>query len=197
MRKIVFFAAVAFFSVVTVFSQNDPELKNRLQLFMEANRAMDFEKIMDYTYPKLFTIAPRAQMIEVIKSTFDNEEMQIGMDSLNIDSLYPGFAIKQSSYAKVKYSMKMVMKFKLNEEDNKDGKMQMAEMMLPVMKKQFGNDKVRVDDAGVFHIKTTTYMVAIKDEYAKEWCFVNLNETDPLTKKILSKELLDKLATYK
>lgn len=34
-------------------------------------------------------------------------------------------------------------------------------------------------------------MVAIKNEYAKEWSFINLNETDPLTKKLLSKELLD------
>lgn len=196
MRKIVF-TALAFFSVVTVFSQNDAELKKRLQLFMEANRAMDFEKIMDYTYPKLFTIAPRAQLIEVIKSTFDNEEMQIGMDSLKIDSVYRSFAIKQNSYAKVKYSMKMVMKFKLTEAGSQEEKKQMVETMLPIMKKQFGNDKVRLDDAGLFHIKTTTYMVAIKDEYAKEWCFVNLNEADPLTKKILSKELLDKLATYK
>jgi hypothetical protein len=188
---------VLFLSGLAVFSQNNPQLHKRLQLFMEANKNMDFEKIMDYTYPKLFTIATREQMIEVIKSSFDNEEMKVTMDSLKIDSVYQSFAIKQNSYAKIKYSMKMVMKFKLKEEGNEEEKKQMAEMMLPLMKEQFGSNKVRIDDAGVFHIKTITYMVAIKDEYAKEWCFVNLNENDPLATKILSKELLGKLATYK
>lgn len=196
MRKIVL-AGVIFFNVLTVFSQNDPELNKRLQLFLEASKAMDFEKIMDYTYPKLFTIATREQMIEVIKSTFDNEEMKITMDSLMVDSVYRSFAIKQNSYAKIRYSMKMIMKFKSKEEDNQEEKRQMREFMLPLMKKQFGDNKVRLDEAGLFHIKTITYMVAIKDEYAKEWCFVNLNESDSLAKKILSKELLDKLATYK
>lgn len=39
-------------------------------------------------------------------------------------------------------------------------------------------------------------MVAIKDEYAKEWSFVELKEDDPMTEKLFTKELLAKLATY-
>jgi hypothetical protein len=193
----VLLTAISFFVIISTFSQTDSELKNRLKLFMEANNALNFERIMDYTYPKLFTIVTREQMIEVMNNTFNNDEIKISMDSLKVDSVYKEFKLQANSYAKIKYSMKLVMKFKEDTTATENEKNKMNESMLAAMQGQFGKANVITDSAGCLHIKVVTNMVAIKDEYAKEWCFVNLKEGDPLTKELLTDELLDKLATYK
>jgi hypothetical protein len=54
MKRAAVFTGFIFF-VLTVFSQTDPPLKQRLKLFMDANQAQNFEKVLDDTYPKLLS----------------------------------------------------------------------------------------------------------------------------------------------
>ena len=39
-------------------------------------------------------------------------------------------------------------------------------------------------------------MAAIKDEYAKEWCFMDMLNNKAMNETMLDKTILDKLATY-
>ena len=71
----------------TVFAQKDPQLVKRLNALMQATQDLDFEKIMDYTYPKVFTIAPKKKMPEALKNGLSTDEMIVRFDSLKIDSL--------------------------------------------------------------------------------------------------------------
>ena len=186
---------IVFCFAASVFSQTDPSLQGRLNNFMELNKKLDFEKIMDYTYPKVFTFAPRDQMIAVMKKSFDNEQMTLGMDSLKTDSIYPVFKMQEGSYAKIKYSMLMRIQLK-NEGKSEDEKKTINEGMLAGAKSQYGG-KARMDSSGTVTINMDAVMVAIKDKSSKDWTFANLKEGDEMTTKIFSKELLDKLATYK
>ncbi len=157
---------------------------------------MDFEKVMDYTYPKLFTLAPREQLVKVMKDAFSSEEVKIELDSMRVDTVFAVFKIGDGSYAKVRYSMNMLMTLK-NDKDSAAADDSGVDYVLLSIAEKYGSENVSKDlKTGVIKIRNTSDMVAVKDEYAKEWSFVNLNKEDPMINKLFSKEVLDKLDTY-
>lgn len=171
-------------------------LEQRLADFMKANDKMDFEKVMDYTYPKLFTLAPRAQLVKAMKDAFNNEEVKVELDSLRIDTVFSVFKIGDGSYAKVRYTMNMLMDFGVAK-DSSGSDDKKSDYILQSITAKYGAENVSADEkTGVITIRNTSDMVAVKDEYAKEWSFVNLNKEDPMINKLFSKEVLDKLDTY-
>ena len=171
-------------------------LEQRLADFMKVNDEMDFEKGMDYTYPKLFTLAPREQLVKVMKDAFSSEEVKIELDSMRVDTVFAVFKIGDGSYAKVRYSMNMLMTLK-NDKDSAAADDSGVDYVLLSIAEKYGSENVSKDlKTGVIKIRNTSDMVAVKDEYAKEWSFVNLNKEDPMINKLFSKEVLDKLDTY-
>lgn len=183
-----------------LLGQKDSALERRLAEFMQVNDVMDLNKVLDYTYPKLYTIVPRDQMLEVLQNTFENENMSIQLDSLHINTIYPVFNLENGSYAKVIYSMNMLMAFKNNKEDSltPEKKKDRDDFLLSSLSEQYGAGNVSIDPvSGYLKIKMVSPMVAVKDEYAKQWSFVNFKENDPVTNRLFSKEILKKMATYK
>lgn len=200
MKKVVFILFLISNLHVSAFSQKDTALERRLQEFLRVNDRMELDRVLDYTYPKLFSIVPRKQMLNILKSTFDNEEMSIALDSLAIVNVFPVFKVENGYYAKVIYSMNMLMSFKEDPSDSlsAEDKSERDEFMLNHMAKEYGAGNVSIDPAtGALKIKVVSPMVAIKDSYAKDWTFVNLKDNDPLSSRLFSKPVLNKLATYK
>jgi len=198
MKKISILLSLLFVQLI-LLGQKDSSLERRLAEFMQVNDEMDLNKVLDYTYPKLYTIVPRDQMLEVLQNTFDNENMSIRLDSLHINTIYPVFRLENGSYAKVIYSMSMGMAFKNNEDSlTAEKKKERDDYMLSSLSEQYGTGNVHIDPvSGNLKIKMVSPMVAVKDEYAKQWSFVNFKENDPITNRLFSKEVLKKLATYK
>ena len=91
----------------------------------------------------------------------------------------------------------MLMNFKLAKDSTGAGAAAQNEMIRSGLAEQYGEQNVSMDEKGTIHIRIQSPMVAIKDEFSKEWTFVNLKEGDAMTEQLLSKELRDKLATYK
>ncbi len=173
-------------------------LEQRLSEFMKLNDEMNLEKIMDYIYPKLFDIAPRNEILKAMKDGFDNAEVKVELDSMKVDKIYPVFEMDKGSYAKITYSMVMLMNFKNSKDSAAASDNSQNEFIKASIAEKYGEENVTMDEAtGVIRIRTASPMVAVKDESAKEWCFVNLNDDDPMINKLFSKEVLDKLATYK
>src|SRR5688572_10800311 len=79
--------------------ETDNTLTQRLDDFMKANDEMNLEKVLDYTYPKLYDIAPRAEVLKVMQETFNSDQVKVELDSLKIDTLYPVFQLGKGSYA--------------------------------------------------------------------------------------------------
>lgn len=199
MKKIPLLISLVFAQFI-LLAQKDSTLERRLAEFMQVNDQMDLDKVLDYTYPKLFTIVPRTQMLEALQNTFDNENVSVQLDSLSITNVYPVFKSENGSYAKVMYSMIMIMAFKENKEDSltAEKKKERDDFMLSTLSEQYGEGNVSIDPTtGSLKIKVVSPMVAAKDQHAKKWNFVNLKENDPLTNRLFSKEILKKLATYK
>jgi len=188
------FLILALIAVVVAAAQPDTVLGRRLEQFMEANRLMNIDRVLDYTYPKLFTIATRNEMADALKTSFDNDAVTIVLDSVVADSVYPVFRMREGSFAKIRYSMKMIMRVKGRETDSVQQKKN-ALQILAAVRAQYG-PQAGTDGGGNIVIHTMAVMVAVKDAYAKEWCFVNLKEEDPVTTQLFSNDVLARLATY-
>lgn len=172
--------------------------EERLSAFMKLNDDMNLEGVMEYIYPKLFTIVPRNELLKSMKESFSSEEVKVELDSMKVDKIYPVFEIDKGSYAKVTYSMVMLMDLNPSKDSAAVKDEEQNEMIRATMAEQYGQDNVSVNEAtGIIRIRTSSPMVAVKDELAKDWCFVNLKPEDPMMEKLFSKEVLDKLATYK
>src|SRR6187402_2061173 len=100
--KSIFLNLIFLVFVVIANAQQDISLVNRVNEMLRLTRLKDLEKVMDYTYPKLFTIAPRETLIEVMKNTYETDEYIIELDSVNVVTIFPIFKINDTSYAKVK-----------------------------------------------------------------------------------------------
>lgn len=196
MNKII---AISFFSLLLTknsSSQQDTSLSNRVNEVMKFTQVMDFEKVLDYTYPKLFSIVPREELKEVLISSFETEEFITSLDSLNVLTIFPVFAIGDESFAKLKYSMLMRMKFK--EASDTTDKTDMN-MMVGIMEMQFGKGYVRYDHLNnTIVIFITTTLIAIKNKTDDKWNFVNFDEENQaMIDMLFSKEVQDKLKEYK
>jgi hypothetical protein len=187
----------------------DTALRQRLSECIKATSDMDIEKVMDYTYPRLFTIAPRTQLVKAMKDVFDNKEMKVE-NSAYVDTLYPVFTIGKGSYAKIKYVTVMIMTL-LNSEKIATSKYPEVQAEINTIinrtlvtesRKQFtqkyGEENVNVDEfKSNIRVRILNEMLAIKDEYSKEWSFLSMAKDDPMDEKLFPKEVLEELATYK
>ena len=173
-------------------AQADKELKIRIDSMMQLTQAGDLERILDFTYPKLFTIAPREKIAEAMRNAFDSEDYSSSLDSVVVLKINPVFDLQGGQFALVKHSMVMRMKFKkpINDEQ--------ADSMLDDMEENFGENNVRFDKKNnTIVIFLLSNMLAIKDSYARNWTFTNYNEDDETTPLLFSKELVEKLREYK
>jgi hypothetical protein len=159
---------------------------------LKLTQAKDLDKILDYTYPKLFTIASREQMSEVLKQSFETDEFSISLDSVKVKTIFPVFTSKDASYAKISHSMIMRMKFKTAVDSA--GSVRFKELMEPKFGK--GNISFNQQDNS-FTIHMLAWLVAIKDEFSKDWSFVNYDEEDGMVSLLFSAEVIEKLKAYK
>ena len=194
MKSIFLGLSFVFFGII-VNAQQDTSLVSRVNEMLKLTQSKDIEKVMDYTYPKLFTIAPRETLITAMKSAYDTEEFTIEFDSVKIHTLFPVFVINDTSYVKVKHTMLMKMKYK---EPYDTADKESREFMISLMQEKFGKGNVRFDlVANSLNIFMIPDMVGIKTK-TSNWTFANLDDDNPaMLNMLFSKQVLDKLGKFK
>lgn len=194
MKSIFLGLSFVFFGII-VNAQQDTSLVSRVNEMLKLTQSKDIEKVMDYTYPKLFTIAPRETLITAMKSAYDTEEFTIEFDSVKIHTLFPVFVINDTSYVKVKHTMLMKMQYK---EPYDTADKESREFMISLMQEKFGKGNVRFDlVANSLNIFMIPDMVGIKTK-TSNWTFANLDDDNPaMLNMLFSKQVLDKLGKFK
>jgi hypothetical protein len=179
-----------------VNAQQDTALINRLTQVLEFTHTMNLEKILDYIYPKLFTISPREEMLGYLKSTFESKEFIISADSLRIDTIYPVFKVDTESFCKIRHTMLLHMRFNEPIDSLDDGNEKV--LMASIMEPKYGKGNVwydKQDDALVIFMKPE--VIAVKNDKDNTWYFMNIKKDDDLFLSLLfSQEVLDKLKDY-
>lgn len=175
-------------------AQEDTSLVNRVNTMLSLTQIKNLEKVMDYTYPKLFTIVPREAMISAMKAAFESDDFTIELDSVKLLKIFPIFKINDTSYVKVRHTMLMKMKYT---EPYDSSQKEQRGFMVSLMAQRFGEGNVRFDPvSNSLNIFMTPDMVGIKDKSSK-WTFANLNEDNPqILDMLFGKQVLDKLKEF-
>lgn len=186
------FLTLVTFSVTAqeLSNKDEKDIRDRMDLFLNLTKERNFADMMDYIYPKLFTIATKEQMIEVFNSL---ETMGIGMemDEINLNKVEMLHTDGEKHYAFGNYDMKMRMILKNEQLQSEES----VAMMNEGFKEQFGAENLAYDDATkTFSVKGDKYVVAVKDpEYGKDWCFLEFDpKNSELASILLSAEVVEK-----
>ena len=176
----------------------DSRLLARMDSFFAANHQLDLDKIPDYTYPRLFTIATREEMREALEETFKDDEVAVQLDSMKAVTFFPEFKWESGRYMKIKYSFIMRMKF-LPEGADTDTTGAEDPLMLTaeILKSQYGTENVSMDKASrTIRIYQQSSMVAVKNDISPEWTFTDLENNPGMLTLLFDQKLVDKLAEY-
>lgn len=174
---------------VTAQTSNNPyasEIQSRLDQYMNVMAAGNFTGSLDFTYPKLFTIVPKAIMAEQLDKTFNNEDgIKIRFGESNILKIHDEvITVKEELFTLVDYDMIMNMSI----EDTAG-----VSLMLPMFSNLYGENNVTYNaDTQTFVIKMNNQMIAIKTE--GDWFFIeNKKEQSAMRDMIFDKEVIEKL----
>ena len=176
------------------YGQQDTSLLNRLHAMLKFTQIKDIEKVLDYTYPKLFTFASKQMLLSTMKATYETEEYTIELDSVGVHKIFPVFRIDDTSYVKVKHTMLMKMKYK-QPYDTSDA--ENTNYLITLMEAKYGKGNVRFNrkenSLSIFMIPD---MIGIRPPNA-QWTFANLNEDNPaMLEALFSKKVRDKLNEF-
>lgn len=172
MRLKITYIALLFVSVLQ--AQTLTELQLETKKVYEANYTMDFNTILDYTYPKVFDIVDKKTMYETLDKTFQNEEFGVRFvypdPKFNFSDLKK---IDNQTFCLVSYNGAIRMKFEEKLDD------QTSKRMLDAFQISMRDKKVSFEkDRNSFLIEGNSIMIAISDALTqKKWKFLNYDPT--------------------
>jgi len=176
MKKILLALLFSSFLLNQLAAQEDTALAKRVKEILIYTQEKNTEKILDYTYPKLFTIVTRSQMKEALDGMYDTDEFTTVLDSLFTIKIHPVFSVEGKQYCRIMHNIVMYMKFK--EVIDTIGKDSEANAMVELMGLKYGKENVRFDvKNNSLVIKSTPDMIAVKEN--NNWYFANYNEDNP------------------
>jgi len=189
-KQIIFLLACILFTTIS-FSQDLNALKADIQKTYDATIALNYDKILDYTYPKLYKFIPRDKMKEALIATFNGtDEMKVKI--LDVDPNFNYGEIKTIDDQKIclvkhNLSMELTLNETLEEED--------VEMMIDLLKSTMETEDITFDkEKTTFKINKIATMIAISDELTNNhWRFLNKDKENKLMAMLLNKKVVKEL----
>jgi len=102
----------------------------------------DWNKIIDFTYPKLFTLMSKTDMIGMLKKLFKNEIFYTTFDKMELKEIKQSFSYKDILYTKILYKSVMTFHFKKSEKQKESEFNDYITFMLSAYKNQFKDSEV-------------------------------------------------------
>lgn len=191
MKKIIHIALI-FFITNTFLGQDLKSLELETNKMYKATSKMNYDEIIDFSYPKLFDIISRDQMKEVLEMTFKNDQFTITFLQNNPNFEYSTIKkIEKKSLSIIRYDLGMAMQF------NEPVDNETIEVMINALKSQGESyADVKFDkEKNTFIIKGKSTMIAIADEITEnKWKFLNYDKSKrQIAEMLLSESILNKL----
>ena len=189
-KQIIFLLACILFTTIS-FSQDLNALKAEIQKTYDATIALNYAKILDYTYPKLYKFIPRDKMKEALIATFNGtDEMKVKILAVDPNFNYGEIkTIDDQKICLVKHnlSMELTLKETLEDED--------VEMMIDILKSTMETEDITFDkEKTTFKINKIATMIAISDELTNnQWRFLNKDKENKLMAMLLNKKVVKEL----
>jgi hypothetical protein len=171
------------------FAQDLASLKSESQKMLDYSISLDFEKMMDFTYPKVFDIASKDQMLEMMTNMFENDQMSIKLEKID-----PKFSfgeikkIDKQVFCKFSHDNKMKLSFKTDIAGSE-------EMIVDMLKENTGASDVTYDDkTKSFYATLRVDVLAVADDSTKNiWKFITLEKDKAMLSMLLSEDIIKQL----
>ena len=169
-------------------SQELKGLNSALDAYTKATINNDVEKLMDFVYPKVFTVVPREKMTAVLTKAYASGKVPTVKDVKHID-IQPAQKYEGGLFTIV--TSTMTTELKSPRPDNAKFEAYMLEMLQKQLKDQGGT--VSFDkDKHLYSIHHSDKTIAIKENDG--WKFAGINQAKKYAEKgILPKEIVTKL----
>lgn len=169
------------------FAQEKKDILPLAEDLVQKTLSGEYETVLDYTYPKIFDIVSREQMMQLFQSMLKNDQFEIMFNEIDNDlQLGDEKRIHDGKYVMVEYNNSLSIKF--HEMEGMD-----PDFMLNMFKNAYPDGEVSYDKTEQkFDIETISKMLAISDEYTQgEWRFLNVNDSDrTMMQMILSEDII-------
>jgi hypothetical protein len=186
MKTVIFLIAVLVGSITIDAQTQDTSFNRRLNAFLTASRTLDFETVLGLTHPRLFDLAPREQLIEVLKETYSNDVMEMSLDSIYVIEISADFRDDTALYKQVRYSSILKIQLKDSSTWKDDGMMNLIKSSLQA-KGEVEYDEVK----HILTLKGTSLLFAIKDNNPTPWLFLGYEkENIEMLKMLLNEKVL-------
>jgi len=166
---------------------NNAQLNQRLREYIAASEKMDIDRIMDFTYSKVYTLIPKETMAAALKQGMDNPMFAMSLDSMRLIKVSEPFVHEGIEYRKVDYAVQMTMAFKDTTMANDD----MGNTIVESMKTMYSTADIRYRNHAIF-IKRNADMVAVLDPEKKQWTFVGNEKNKEMMESIFPQAVITK-----
>jgi hypothetical protein len=138
------------FFVAPIFGQNNRyqnDISAVYDTLAAATKRSDFNKILDYTYPKIFDLVPREKMLSVMSNALSDTSImkftiiKSKIDSFSNDTLVVGNELFTFFYR----SNEMQFVFTRDTSESEEDQKQFLDLMETSYKEQFGEENVSVN----------------------------------------------------
>lgn len=173
------------------FAQSEETLQKEAKLMYQASYNMNFETVLDLTYPKIFDLASREQLGQILRNSFQNEQFKIRLVFPEVTFKYGKIKeVEEKKAVLITYVSAMRMTFTQKFYGNE------AQEMLMGLKQSLPEKKVSYEpNTNSFFIEGTDAMIAISDNHTnKAWKFITYDKVQrPMLVEMLGENLLKEL----
>ena len=167
------FTLLFFFLSITGFSQSMESLKTETDKMYEASYNLDFETILDLTYPRFFQLTSRDAMLNTMEEYYRNKTSKIRFVYPTMHFTYSDIkTIDDRKFCVIKYKcgMRVTYMQKLTPET--------ADRILTSMRKNSNTfSTVFEEDKNSFFYTGDAILIAVSDSLTKgEWRFINYDD---------------------
>ena len=187
------------------------ELKQRLDEFIRSYKQLDADIMINYIYPKVFTVVDKSQVLLDMNESIGLLSKK-SFDSVTVNKIYPIFEIDSSRYCKIDFTIALSFPINVPKDSLAEPSKTLRDsgirhtigeggypapqitLMQTLLEGRFGKGNVKYErDAALFRVRARNTLVAVKDEYAKQWSFILYDNNSSKYNKIFSQKVLDKL----
>jgi hypothetical protein len=175
------------------------DYKNEIEnQFIEYNKLIinkEFEKSMNFVPVEVFELVPKAQMIRVMETTFNNSEMEFELESPKIINISDVENIEDRFYSLLQYSSLMKMKLKRDMAETEEEQKLTMNLTKATFQKAYGSENVEYDEkTGFYNVIVKKQAYAISNDGKGNWKFLVVEKKQkPFLDKLLPKRLIDKI----
>ena len=194
MKQKLFLLILTALWITTAFAQTDrDEIRKNVEVFFKATQQSDYEKLLDYIYPKVFETYPKEELLKNMKKMQTDSTFSFSIENSKIENISDLMEVDGIKYALITYSYKMYLTIAMDKNDTEEEKELFNKMMLGMYKNMYGEDNVQYDKkSGRFIIISTHEMFAIKDPKYKGWKFLEKIPEEESLKRFIPEEVLEK-----